>query len=235
MANWQELAFAQRMRDVITEIAHKEIQRIRPSASLATVDTIDTVNRTCKVFFPGDTTSVTVKMYTIQPITGGGVGPGDVVLVAGEGPARRVTEVVKGAPFMRAGRIAATAMETTASAANVFIDSVTGIIYRSTSSLRYKKNVEPADISTDAVMQLRAITYEPKYKLRESDEDRKYLGLIAEEIADIDDPALNMLLELDHTGKPDAVAYDRLGVVLLPIVQELVARVRDLEGRLDQA
>lgn len=231
MATWQELAFAQKMRDVITEIARKEVKRSRPSASLATVDTIDAANRTCNVIFPGDSVSVPVKMYTIQPLTGGGVGPGDVVLVGGEGATRRVTEVVKGAPFMRVGRIAVTAMQTTASAANMFIDSTTGLVSRSTSSLRYKKNIEPADVSTDAVMQLRAVTYQPK----DSDEERKYLGLIAEEIAGIGDATLDMLLELDETGEPDAVAYDRVAVVLIPIIQELVARVNELEGRLNQA
>lgn len=226
---WQELAFAQQLRDVVRELATQEVRRLRPGDQLATVSTIDTVNGVANVIYPGDTVAVPVAMHTIQPTAGGGVGVGDVVLVTGDSTRRRIQEVVKGSPLLKAGRVTLTALQTTASAANMFVDSATGIVYRSTSSLRYKKNVEPADVSEDAVMMLRAVTYQPK----DAEDERTYLGLIAEEIAGIDDPTLDMLLELDDMGEPDAVAYDRLGVVLLPVVQHLVRRVRDLEARID--
>lgn len=96
---FDELPFAQAFRDVIQEIVRKELNALRPTASLATVDTINTTAGTCNVFFPGDTVSVSVKMYSIQPTVGGGVGVGDVVQIEGESGRRYVARVVKGTAF----------------------------------------------------------------------------------------------------------------------------------------
>lgn len=55
----------------------------------------------------------------------------------------------------------------------------------------------------------------------------RHLGLIAEDVHAL---GLTELVEYDDQGRPDAVHYDRLALYLLPMVQELWARVRDLES-----
>lgn len=228
---FQDLPYAQQFRDVIRDFVKQEIKRLRPDSQLATVDTVN-ADDTCNVFFPGDEVSVPVRVYTTRPITGGGIGSGDVVRVTGDGARKYVTEVVKGRPFLRAGRIAATMIESTASSANTFVDSATGVFYRVTSSIRYKKNVETVTPpSEESIKQLRAVTYEALNR----DNGKTYLGLIAEEIHALGDPVLNKLVEYDYYGRPDAVNYDRLAVVLLPIIQQLLERVEQLEHGRDQA
>jgi hypothetical protein len=222
---WQDLAFAQQLRDVVRELAEKEIKRLRPTGQLATVDTIDTATNTCTVIFPGDAESVKVRMYTIQPTAGGGVGVGDVVRVSSDGARRYVSEVVNGSAFIRAGRMALATLQTTASSANVFVDAATGLLYRSTSSRRYKKNINTAWVSENSISRLRAVTHQQKG----DDSGSTHLGLIAEELAELNDPVIDLLVVRDAEGNPDAINYDRLAVALLPIIQSLLQRVADLE------
>ncbi len=74
---------------------------------------------------------------------------------------------------------------TTASAANTYIDAGTGLISRSTSSLRYKTAVKNApDSLADIVLQLNPITYK---SLSPNDKsDAIFYGLAAEDVALID-------------------------------------------------
>lgn len=74
---------------------------------------------------------------------------------------------------------------TTASAANVFIDS-SGSIQRSTSSLRYKKDIEPIDatIADRVVLGARPVWY--RSTCENDNEAWSWYGLIAEEMAQID-------------------------------------------------
>lgn len=222
--SWQELPYAQRFRDVIAELVGKEVKRLRPSASLATVNTIGADS--CTVIFPGDSTPVTVKLFTVRPTVGGGVGVGDVVRIEGPSGGRYVTEVVKGGALMRLGTITLTALQTTGSAANMFIDAATGVVSRSTSSRKYKTNIKSADLPDEIVQLLRAVTYDGL------DTGEEHIGLIAEELADLHNPLIDLLVLRDEYGEPDAIAYDRLAVILLPIIQRLLDRVSDLERRL---
>src|SRR5437868_14697656 len=70
--------FATRFRDVIGQIAEASVNRLRPSHRYATVTSIDRVNRSCTVTFPGEATAVTVPMGSIQPAK-----PGQTVRIAG--------------------------------------------------------------------------------------------------------------------------------------------------------
>jgi hypothetical protein len=115
---------------------------------------------------------------------------------------------------------------TNSSAANVFIGS-SGWMARSTSSARYKTGIRPHGVHVDAVLRL-----EPKSWWDKGEVDRnggttdgllRHAGLVAEDVADI--PGMDWLLQYDEDGYPDAVAYPRLAVALLPVVRELWARV----------
>lgn len=226
---FQALDYAQQMRDVIREFVGKEINRLRPDAALATVASINSATNTCTVLFPGDTVAVPVKMYTVQPRTSGAPGVGDVVRVAGNSGSRYVADVVAGSPFIKSGVIALTALQTTGSSANMFVDSVTGLVSRVTSSKRYKKNIKKASLSNETFSKLRAVTYNPK------ESEGKFLGVIAEELADLHDPVIDLLVAQDETGEPDAVHYDRIAVVLIPVIQQLIKRVDQLEKQMNKA
>lgn len=119
---------------------------------------------------------------------------------------------------------------TSASAANQFITS-SGQMYRSTSSLKYKTQIE--DLWSEHYMKV--LDLRPIWYRSNSEIDRKdwsHIGLIAEEV-DLIEPRLvqykegeNGELECEH------VQYERIGVMLIPIVKDLLNRVEELERRL---
>lgn len=115
---------------------------------------------------------------------------------------------------------------TTASAANAFLDSgASNRLYRSTSSIRYKKDVEAIEaVEYDKLRNLRPITYHSKAEA--DDPNRRWFGLIAEEVAEV----YPELVNYDAEGRPDGVQYERLTVLLLGEIQRLRERVEALEN-----
>jgi len=78
-----------------------------------------------------------------------------------------------------------TANDTTANAANVFISSVNGQLSRSTSSIRYKTQVEDLESSrSDAILGLRPVWY--RSTTSNDNQNWSWYGLIAEEVAEIE-------------------------------------------------
>jgi hypothetical protein len=133
-----------------------------------------------------------------------------------------------GASFFDSIRLRTSA--TTASAANCFIDASTQAIKRSTSSRKYKTNIENATFDRDALLALRPVTFHDRTEHTDQGDDaRRYLGLIAEEV---DALGLSELVQYDADGKPDGVQYDRLTLGLLTIVKDLTKRLSRIEGEL---
>jgi hypothetical protein len=145
------------------------------------------------------------------------------------------------------------AIGTTASAANAFLDSGSSPVnqlLRSTSSGRYKREVEDIDPAyADAVLQLRPVWY--RSKVAHDPQDWSWYGLIAEEVAKIDPrlvhwgyrdedweevevgteigPSIQRRLKEGAAKVPDGVQYERLSVLLLDCVRRLTERVYELE------
>jgi uncharacterized protein YjbI with pentapeptide repeats len=111
---------------------------------------------------------------------------------------------------------------TTANAANVVVDA-NGVLQRSTSSLRYKSDVTTATHGLADVLKLRSVTYKGK-----NDGDRIFGGLIAEEVHDA---GLTEFVAYDKEGRPDALHYGNMVALLVKAVQELTARVAELEAK----
>ena len=111
---------------------------------------------------------------------------------------------------------------TTGSAANVFVDSG-GTLQRSTSSLRYKSDVTDATHGLADVLKLRSVTYKAK-----NDGDTVFGGLIAEEVHEA---GLTEFVAYDKEGRPDAIHYGNMVALLVKAVQELTARVAELEAK----
>lgn len=99
--------------------------------------------------------------------------------------------------------------DTTASAANVFVDT-DGRLKRSTSSLAYKENVEDYSRGLADVMKIRPVFFSPKGSAE------RFGGFIAEEIFDA---GLTEFVAL-RDGKPDALHYGHMTALAIKGIQE---------------
>ena len=105
---------------------------------------------------------------------------------------------------------------TTVNAANFFINT-DGALYRSTSSIKYKKNVQDSTHGLSDLMKLRSVIYEGK---TEGDAGKVIGGLIAEEV---NDAGLTEFVEFAPDGSPDALAYGNMVALCVKSIQELKA------------
>jgi hypothetical protein len=122
---------------------------------------------------------------------------------------------------------------TTTSAANAYLNSSTGLLARSTSSQRYKIEIQEQAIPIDSILALNPKSYVDKGEAEEkgsTDGLQRLLGLIAEDVIKI--PVIgSMLANLNEQGQPDSVNYDRVAIALIPFLKDLNNRVNKLEGK----
>jgi hypothetical protein len=150
---------------------------------------------------------------------------------------------------------------TTVNAANAFIDSsANNRIYRSSSSIQFKKDIESIDPSySEKVLKLKPVWYRSKCEADNS--EWSYWGLIAEEVEKVDprlvtygyddedyetveitkengDVISERVPKKDAVKKPMGVQYDRVPVLMLDIlkkqqkqIEELSAKVEALESK----
>ena len=111
---------------------------------------------------------------------------------------------------------------TTASAANMFVDS-SGFVYRSTSSLKYKTDVKDSIHGLADVLKLRSVTYKSK-----NGDDTVFGGLIAEEVHAA---GLTEFVAYAPDKTPDSINYGNMVALLVSAIKELTARVQTLEAR----
>jgi hypothetical protein len=113
--------------------------------------------------------------------------------------------------------------KTTGSAANVYIDTG-GALYRSTSSLKYKKNVQDAVHGLADLLALRSVTYQGK---SDTDEGKTFGGLIAEEVHAA---GLTEFVQYAEDGSPDALAYGNMISLCIKSIQEQQALITQLQA-----
>jgi hypothetical protein len=116
----------------------------------------------------------------------------------------------------------------TSSAANMYIDPATYTVERSTSSLRYKVDVEDLVLDLDAVRALRPVRYRDKGDAASDPATMKtYAGLIAEEVDALGLDEFVHYWEDEESGerRPDGVQYERLVVAQHMLITELEDRV----------
>ena len=119
---------------------------------------------------------------------------------------------------------------TTAVGASVSITGTAGYLQRSTSSIKYKTDVENMDSTkSESIYQMRPVWY--RSKCATDRKDWSYYGLIAEEIAEIE-PRLVHWGEVkeDGTQEPEGVMYDRLTVLLLSEIKKQQAIITQLQA-----
>jgi hypothetical protein len=127
-------------------------------------------------------------------------------------------------------RCLATYNSTTASAANQFVDSA-GDFYRSTSSIKYKTNVETIeDHYSDALLQCHPVWYQSTCEA--DNPDWGHWGFIAEEVAQIDPRLCFFKEEEDGSLEPEGVQYDRFVPHLLNLIKRQKEQIEAMEARL---
>jgi hypothetical protein len=105
---------------------------------------------------------------------------------------------------------------TTGSAANTFVNT-DGTLLRSTSSLKYKKDIADATHGLTDLLKLRSVTYKGK---NEADGEKTFGGLIAEEVHDV---GLTEFVHYSTDGSPDALNYGNMVALCVKAIQELKA------------
>jgi len=113
---------------------------------------------------------------------------------------------------------------TTGSGANLFVGS-DGLLQRSTSSLKYKKDIQNATHGLTDVLKLRPVTYKGI-----NDGDKVFGGLIAEEVHEA---GLTEFVQYAKDGSPDALAYGHMVSLLAKAIQEQQQIINDLKARIE--
>jgi hypothetical protein len=112
---------------------------------------------------------------------------------------------------------------TSASAANVGIDAGGGF-FRSTSSIKYKTDVQDATHGLAEVIALRPVTYKGI-----NDGELIFGGLIAEEVHEA---GLTEFVQYADDGTPDALAYGNMVSLCIKAIQEQQALITTLTDRI---
>jgi len=110
---------------------------------------------------------------------------------------------------------------TTGSAANVFVDA-SGILFKSSSALKYKTDVTNMQHGLASVLSLRPVTFRGF-----NDGDKVFGGFIAEEVAAA---GLEEFVVRNEAGEPDAIHYANMVALMAKAIQQLEARVAALEA-----
>ncbi|MEN3793072.1 DUF2793 domain-containing protein [Fulvimarina sp. MAC3] len=151
-----------------------------------------------------------------------------------------------------AGTARLTAMPTTASGTNVFADGE-GQLLRSTSSARYKREIEPLDMAyAEALLAVRPVWY--RSTAPADDPAFSWYGFLAEDVAAVDprlatftypDEAYEVVEIEDETGsrterrlrpgavpEPRGVDYARFTVIHHALIAEMRETIAELEARI---
>lgn len=115
---------------------------------------------------------------------------------------------------------------TSGAAANVVVNSA-GTLERSTSSIKYKKDVRNYDKGLAEVLQMRPVYYKGK---NPNDGDKQFAGLIAEEIHDL---GLTEFVQYAEDESPDALAYQNMVALLTKAIQEQQAQIEALKTEIE--
>jgi hypothetical protein len=154
-----------------------------------------------------------------------GTSSGNFALIVQNNPVTHNMFLVRGDGAIFTGTNTASPYNnTTGTAANLSV-LADGSLARSTSSLKYKNNVENYTKGLAEVMQLRPVSYEGKNDI---DNGKQFAGLIAEEVHEL---GLTEFVQYAEDGSPDALAYSNMVALLVKAIQELKAEIDILKNK----
>jgi len=105
------------------------------------------------------------------------------------------------------------------------ISAATGV-YTPLSDIRVKKNIEPLQYGLNEILKLKPVIYN---MVAENDDDKKHIGLIAQEVKSVIDEAVSDLK--DEKTQMYGLATSELVPVLIKAIQELKAEIDLLKGK----
>lgn len=118
--------------------------------------------------------------------------------------------------------------------ANVYMNPTNGVIARSSSSRRYKRNIEDWEIDPEVVLRLQPRRWQAVTPMPGETEDDWFVGMVAEEV---EEAGLPELVSYDAEGRADGLHYPNVGVAHQAVLRkheddiaQLIARVEELEG-----
>jgi hypothetical protein len=100
-----------------------------------------------------------------------------------------------------------------------------GQVVRTPSTRRAKKNIRNLKPDPAAVLRLRPVTFQ--YRDAESFGKTRRPGLIAEELLEL---GLDEYVVIDADGSPAGIHYAELVTAVIPVLQDLTARIEQLEA-----
>jgi hypothetical protein len=112
---------------------------------------------------------------------------------------------------------------TSGNAANMVVGA-DGTLYRSTSSLKYKTDIEDYNKGLAEVLRMRPVYYK---SINEREKDLQFAGLIAEEIHEL---GLTEFVQYAKDGTPDALAYSNMVALLVKAIQEQQEQINKLKN-----
>ena len=117
---------------------------------------------------------------------------------------------------------------TTGSAANMYFGA-DGFIYRSTSSARYKTDIQTYSKGIADVLKLRPVSYKSnRPDVDGNTAETQFAGLIAEEVSEA---GLTEFVVYNKEGQPDALHYGNMVALAFKAIQELSAEVTALKAK----
>ncbi|PYK44250.1 MAG: hypothetical protein DME53_09280 [Verrucomicrobia bacterium] len=105
----------------------------------------------------------------------------------------------------------------------MIVDS-SGHLGTTTSSARFKENIQPMDKASEAVLSLQPVTF--RYKKELDSKGIPQFGLVAEQVEKVDPD----LVAKDDQGKPYSVRYEAVNAMLLNEFLKEHQSVEELKG-----
>ncbi|AEJ31420.1 phage tail spike protein [Leuconostoc sp. C2] len=122
-----------------------------------------------------------------------------------------------------------TYLRTTSGSANVVVSS-DGALVRSSSARKYKLDIKNNIPIADSLKltQVPLSTWVDKHEHEENGSNERYFGMIAE---DLRDAGLEYLVQHGEDNEVEGINYDRVALLLIPLVKELKERIEELESK----
>jgi hypothetical protein len=110
--------------------------------------------------------------------------------------------------------------------------NVNGTLGTSSSSVRFKENIEPLPYLPADILKIRPITFRYQADHLEEDSERPVeVGLIAEEVAEL---GFEELIYRDKENQAEGIAYEKLAVLLVKVCQDQQTQLDALSARLEK-
>lgn len=96
------------------------------------------------------------------------------------------------------------------------------------SARRFKKNITDAVFDVSEVLKIRVRNF--MYKKDFGGDETLQVGVIAEELLEV---GLDQFVYFNEAGEADGVAYEKLALALIPVIQDQESRIQALESKVN--